>query len=347
MNANQTTTFTKPKTAPSGSHLLDPDHWLPVTHEAIVGVEPSDSTDQSSIDTQRTDVGAVTPCDPTIVPTKPNTDSSGRTLSNQLPTTGSSTPMLEPSGGWLELRIWAEMFEDAQKARIANTNRANSEGVDPDIYSAHIEALRRTEHECRLALRRCYRRITPPQIVEWQKNTIGIGPDMFARLLGHLGHPVWTTPHHWHNGPPPPDHACLERVCGPTRHLIAGPPFARTIGQLWQFCGHGAPSRKTKGMSAADLAAQGNPKLKMLVHLNAEMCMKQRTSPFRLVYDQTRIAVADKLHTQECVRCGPSGKPAQPGTPWKLGHQHAHALRITGKEILRDLWTVASLGGDT
>lgn len=36
------------------------------------------------------------------------------------------------------------------------------------------------------------------------------------------------------------------------------------------------------------------------------------------------------------------GKPAQPGTPWNPGHQHAHALRVTGKEILRDLWSISA-----
>ena len=94
-------------------------------------------------------------------------------------------------------------------------------------------------------------------------------------------------------------------------------------------------------MTAEQLAAQGSPMLKMLVHLNAESCMKTMSSPYRLVYERVRQDVTDKVHTVECVRCGPSGKPAQPGAPWSPGHQHAHALRIVGKEILRDLWTVA------
>jgi len=250
------------------------------------------------------------------------------TLAANHPTIWQPKPIDGASDGWLELRIWAEMFDDAQKARIANVNRAERGGADPDIFAPHIEALRHTEHECRLQLRRNYRKIVPQPIQQWQKVSVGIGIDMLARLLGHMGHPVWATPHHWEG-------------TGSNRVLITDPPFERSVGQLWQFCGHGAPSRKTKGMTAADLAAQGNPKLKMLVHLNAEMCMKQRTSPYRLVYEQSRESTADKLHTVECVRCGPSGKPAQPGTPWSAGHQHAHALRITGKEILRDLWMVS------
>ena len=231
--------------------------------------------------------------------------------------------------GWLELRVWAEMFDDAQKARIANTNRAERGGVDPIIYEHHLDALRRAEHECRLSLRRTYRRVAPTSIQEWQKITNGIGIDLLARLLGHMGDPRWATPHHWEGA-------------GAARTLITDPPFERGVGQLWQYAGHGAPARRTKGMSADDLAAQGSPMLKMLVHLNAEACMKCMTSPFRLTYEQSRQATADKVHTVECVRCGPSGKPAQPGTPWSPGHQHAHALRIVGKAILKDMWMVTA-----
>jgi len=39
-----------------------------------------------------------------------------------------------------------------------------------------------------------------------------------------------------------------------------------------------------------------------------------------------------------CVRCGPSGKPALPGSDWSAGHRHADALRVTAKEILKGLW---------
>lgn len=62
------------------------------------------------------------------------------------------------------------------------------------------------------------------------------------------------------------------------------------------------------------------------------------TWPYRVVYDQRRLETAERLHGQPCVRCGPSGKPAQPGTPWSKNHQLADALRIVGKTILRDIW---------
>jgi hypothetical protein len=61
---------------------------------------------------------------------------------------------------------------------------------------------------------------------------------------------------------------------------------------------------------------------------------------YRTVYEAARENAAEKVHGTDCVRCGPSGKPALAGTPWSAAHQHAHGLRIVGKEILRDMWTV-------
>ena len=236
------------------------------------------------------------------------------------------------STDWLELRIWAEQFEDAQKARIAAVNRAERGGVDPSVYEAYTEALDNSERVCKNHLAKCYRRVVPEAIRVWQQSTLGLGQHSIARLLGHLGHPVHATPHHWEG-------------TGSDRTLVADEPYDRTLHQLWQFCGHGAPSRKRKGMTAEEAFALGNPKLKMIVHLNAVACMKSMQSPYRVVYERTREASEEKVHNAECVRCGPSGKPAQIGSPWSKAHQHAHALRIVGKEILRDLWIVA--GGAT
>ena len=73
----------------------------------------------------------------------------------------------------------------------------------------------------------------------------------------------------------------------------------------------------------------------------ATSCIKQAESPYRAVYDARRAATEGRLHAAPCVRCGPSGKPAAEGTPWSKGHQHADALRIVSKAILKDLWRAA------
>lgn len=62
---------------------------------------------------------------------------------------------------------------------------------------------------------------------------------------------------------------------------------------------------------------------------------------YRHIYDLRRLQTHDRTHTNECARCGPSGRPAPVGSPWSKAHQQADALRIVGKNLLRDLWIVA------
>lgn len=243
------------------------------------------------------------------------------------PTKGFSQPDRSSSGGWVELRICADLFHRAQQERIAVANLLRTS--DHDMFGPHLAQLEATEHAARLMLRRCYRRVVPNSLRALQKAEAGLGEDSFARILGHLGDPYIATPHWWEG-------------TGANRTLMVGEPYVRTIGQLWQYCGHGAPGRVTKGMTAEQLAGLGNPTMKMLVHIQAEFCMKQK-GRYRLLYETIRSQVEDKKHTVPCVRCGPSGKPAQDGTPWAKGHQHAHALRVLGKEILRDMWLARHL----
>ena len=213
------------------------------------------------------------------------------------------------STGWLELRVWAEMFEDAQKARIACSNRLERGGVSPDPYLVQLDHLSHAEHQIKLAMVRHYRRTVPEQIREWQKDTLGIGEHLLARLLGIIGHPVHTTLHAWEG-------------TGSERVLIDLGPMDRRVSDLWSYCGYGDPSRKRqKGMSAEDAAGLGSPRAKMIVHLLAESCMKNRASPFRAVYD--------------------IGKERYEERDWTKGHRHAAALRLTGKEMLKELWRAA------
>ncbi|CAN5644943.1 hypothetical protein BH24ACT15_BH24ACT15_31790 [soil metagenome] len=287
---------------------LTTDQSHPDTHSRSVGGEPSTPNDHGTADTQCHAVVGGDPLQPSVQ---------------------TSTDTQNVGGGWLELRIWAEMFNDAQLQRIATTNRAERGGVDPAVYAAYLESVETAERVSRLHMIRCYRRVVGEPIRLWVKNIHGLGEPSMARLLGHLGHPRWATPHHWEG-------------TGSNRILITDPPYERSVSQLWQYCGHGRPGRATRGMTADDLAGLGSPQLKMLVHLVAEGCMKARSSPFRLVYEQARLDYADKVHSVECVRCGPSGKPAAVGTPWSPGHQLAAALRKVGKGILRDLWQVSA-----
>lgn len=86
---------------------------------------------------------------------------------------------------------------------------------------------------------------------------------------------------------------------------------------------------------------------KMRAHLIAVSCLKTTDSPYRPVYDAGREKYAGAVHPAECRRCGPSGSPAPAGSPLSAGHQHARAIRLMAKAILRDLWIEARrLHGD-
>lgn len=79
---------------------------------------------------------------------------------------------------------------------------------------------------------------------------------------------------------------------------------------------------------------------KMRAYLIAGSIVKAG-GPYREVYDQGRVKYADAVHRVECKRCGPSGTPAPVGSPLSAGHQHARALRLVSKAVLRDLWREA------
>lgn len=213
------------------------------------------------------------------------------------------------TGNWTSLRILAEQFHDAQKARIAADNRVGSGEVDSVDYEPMIGAMRNAEDTWAKALRVEYRRVVPDPIRQWQQDRLGIGEHLLARLLGAVGHPVHTVPHWWEGE-------------GEDRQLMEGEPFDRTAAQLRQYCGHGDPNRRRrKGMSAEEAAACGKPVAKMLVRLLAESCIKQK-GQYRKVYDERRAYTSEHRD-------------------WTPLHEHNDGLRLTGKAILDDLWEVA------
>lgn len=209
----------------------------------------------------------------------------------------------------LNLRIFAEVFEDIQKQRIATTNRAERGGIDPVFLQPTLDRLTDAEKEAGKVMRSCYRATVPQSIRDWQRDTIGIGEHLLARLLGIIGHPVRTIVYEWQGS-------------GSERVLVEVGPMSRSVSQLWSYCGHGDPARRRRrGMSAEEAAAGGNPRAKMLAHLLAESCMKQRRSPYRVVYDEARMDYEER--------------------EWSDLHRHNAALRKTAKAILKDLWLAA------
>lgn len=238
-----------------------------------------------------------------------------------------------PAPAWRVLRIAAEIYADFQQFRIAAANRAERGGMPPEEFAGLIDGIEKQEARLKRYLRDAYRAAVPVQVRTWQGETAGLGEHTFARLLGLLGDPRVAHPWHWEGK------GTAERV------LVADPPYERSVSQLWSYCGVGDPTRKRRrGMDLDDALSCGSPRIRALMFVISEGCVKQLASPYRRVYDEAKAQYAERVHAEPCVRCGPSGKPAEAGSPWSKAHQHAAAMRKVAKEILRDLWLVAGEG---
>jgi len=228
------------------------------------------------------------------------------------------------------LKMCADIVDDLERVRCANENRlralttppnqADADGEcrghgltldHPDVLrlSMLVDSLKDAEHKAVLNLSRAMRR---HPLGGWVKGQVGVGEKQAARLLATIRDPYWNDPH---NRP-------------------------RTLRELWAYCGFhvldaSAPTRR-RGEKA-----NWNAEARKRTWLIAASCLKQADSPYRKVYDETRAHYADAVHQSPCVRCGPSGKPAQPGSPLSLGHQHGRGMRAMGKQILCDIWTEA------
>lgn len=224
------------------------------------------------------------------------------------------------------LVVLADVLDDLERVRIANENRVrqltrsveDADGLErgfgltldhPQVAAlqATVEGLAALEAGSALALKRAMRK---HPLGPWVKATAGVGEKQGARLLASLGDPYWNS---LHNRP-------------------------RTVSELWAYAGYdpdenGVARRRARGQKANWSAAA-----KMRAYLVAEACMKCRSSPYRKVYDAGREKYATAVHLTPCVRCGPKNKPAEIGTPISAGHQHARALRLVAKKVLKDLW---------
>lgn len=321
------------------AHDLRPDHDDDVTHGWFVGSDPS-APAQPVLDTQWDDDGRTLDSDHGDV----DTQSCRVAAVPPLEPIEASSTRDETARADALLLLYADALDDLERVRIATENRVRSliqvKGMEGSPEQARLEgltdALRSLEHGAELELKRALRK---HPLGPWVKATIGIGEKQGARLLAAIGDPA-------------------ER---------------RTVSQLWAYCGYHVlhpgqvaagphmsragvdpssdPSQCRGGAQRTDAGvapsrrkgqkANWNSTAKMRAFLIAESCIKQATSPYRQTYDDGRTKYTDAVHQHPCARCGPAGKPAEPGSPLSAGHQHARALRLVAKAILRDLWVEA------
>lgn len=148
----------------------------------------------------------------------------------------------------------------------------------------------------------------------WVRAQKGIGEKQGGRLVATIGDPYMR-----------PAMLREDETWEPAR--------PRTVSELWAYCGLKPGQRRKRGE-----LANWSATAKMRAWNVAGSMLKAGN---REVYDKRKAATEGRLHSAECVRCGPSGKPALPGSAWSDGHRHADALRVVSKEILKELWREA------
>jgi hypothetical protein len=333
------------------------------TAAAIVEPEPKDDSPlppdspngHRPVDDQsRIAVGGTDTADPAIHASQPNAHSPGSAGEQGQSAMTLPTPidvaLADPT-----LALAADVVDDLERTRIANENRLRQLTRDepdedgevrgfgltedhPDVarLANIVDGLARLEHEATLNLQRAMRR---HPLGPWVKAQKGVGEKQAARLLAAIGDPYWN---YLHDRP-------------------------RTVSELWAYCGlHTLPVGHTASDShtaVADGAAASSDqrttdaqranvaaRRKKGQRANWSSTAKMRAwniagsmlkAGNRETYDKRKAATEGRAHATECVRCGPSGKPAQPGSPWSDAHRHADALRIVSKELLKQLWRAA------
>ena len=141
----------------------------------------------------------------------------------------------------------------------------------------------------------------------WIQAQNGLGLKTMARLLGAIGDPYW---HNTENRPV-------------------------KVSELWSYCGLGDARRQVRRKG---VKSNWSDEAKMRAWNCVQPIIKNTRSPYRAVYDAVKAGYQGAVHADECKRCGPAGKPAQPGSPLSKGHIDARAQRAVMKAILKDLW---------
>ena len=270
------------------------------------------------------------------------------------------------AGGWLRdpvIGVLADVVEDLEKVRTANANRvriltrneADSDGENrgfgltldhPEVakLALSVEAMKAAEHDAILNLRRAMRK---HPLIDFQRRHKGVGEKQLARLLAVIGDPFWNDLH--------------DRP--------------RTVSELWAYAGFhviktsgsgqrpcdaqlgsavagsnstpatifSSPTQPSNAAGVAPRHTRGrrsnwSEDARKRVWVIASAMPKFPGGHYEQVYRAARVKYAEAKHSAECVRCGPAGKPAQPGSDLSDGHKHARAIRIVAKELLKDMW---------
>lgn len=213
------------------------------------------------------------------------------------------------------LAITAELLEDIERVRIGNGHRIRIlTTTEPDsdgetrgfgLPDDHPGVTLQRDLDDALAkvehqvVLALNRQMRHHPLGPWQKQQKGVGEKQLARLLAVIGDPYWNS--------------AAERP--------------RTVSELWAYCGLVPGQKRRKGQKS-----NWSTRAKTRAWLIAASAIKQ-DGWLREVYDKRRHFTAERAHDADCPPCH-----AKAGDPWRPGHQHADAMRLMSKELLRELW---------
>lgn len=94
----------------------------------------------------------------------------------------------------------------------------------------------------------------------------------------------------------------------------------RTVSEFWTYAGFGVDEGGGAVKRKKGVKSNWNSKAKMRAYLISESCLKQKGSPYEVAY-RARRAHTEAVHPD-----------------WTKGRHHNDALRISSKQILKDMW---------
>jgi hypothetical protein len=244
--------------------------------------------------------------------------------------------------GYQGIIFFADVLDDLERVRIANENRLRTLTRTDEWGKAapahmvkgmewQIQQFRQAEAAAELALKREVR-MSPLAVYVQDEASKGVGEKGLGRLVKETGNPTWNYKHDR-----PRQLRELYAYCG--LHVVAGEAPRLRKGQKPNWS---TEARKRLYVIADSVVKAGVRKLEG-VDDSEGYDLEHREPVSRLggIYLDARRRYADSTHQVECIRCGPSGTPAQVGTPLNPGHQHARGLRIVMKTVLRDIFEAA------
>lgn len=295
---------------------LDSTH-VPVDTQSAAGAVTNLAGNHRSDDTQRTTVSgsAVVGADETMNSTTPRPHSSRLAY-----------PIADPM-----LFTLAQTLQDYETLRIAEEHRLrifsmpsdvpDEDGVcrgfgyaeDSDevqVVKGLIDPLKELEHRTVLSLQKRMR-VNP--IWPYFKDVKGVGEKTLARLMACIGDPY-------------------------LRPLDDGSYEPRTVSQLWAYCGmHTMPNKDGEIIAAKRMKgvqANWNTEAKTRLFLLSQNLLRQG---IRKDKDGNQYAVTEygQLYLDRRAHT------AVTHPEWNPGHGLNDALRIMGKELLKQLWRAA------